>query len=712
MPPRQTARPALLHRRLRLPRVFVAENGLLLENWTTGLETLASSWPGAFGVDFSGTQGWGTVATLQGQGVTVMNEGFMTDPSNPPDKSLFLVDSNGNISSLYPYHGQDETQPQVLQLAEAVVAAAAKGGFTEFLLIDYAWPYDARFGYGPATLQAFRDDLNGVDDGMFIATSSGGYVVARFWDYLRLYTDIPFQPADVGLTDWNGFVPVSADEGANGTVEQRKNDYLYNALWHYTHDKFLQKLGDYGQSLGIAVFPSLNGESYLNGTDLYAMGKLRGIPKLGYEYFDAPDALDGRSTTKYYEFLMRRSGHDMTLVQEIGPGGHGPTTYTGDAAYANQYDATSAGKPADYNNQYMEVDWSTLTPTDTAEYPRYAYWEAGALGFMQSHSEGASLQPPKGVALVAYRPVLESRDYGDMGDLLRKLHIPFDRGGKEDLDAFANAANVLIYCPSESSPMHAAAVRAWLAASPGRTLVAHSFVPFSMSDGTFMGTLPLMNQGLASLSLAGVDATQTVNLTVNGMTVSSSHDVFRLASPATVLLKSDEGEPLISRVTSGASQVLYIHVDVSAASGPFEQAVALQAMQLAGVTPEANAPTNKGVHIYAVGGGQSAVIWDDDVVASKAAAGYYYTRVATTPTQIAFAAKPSTSFSVYDFYADTVQTVLSASDGNLTYASSASVDIVYYGETDSAAFCHDAGKRQGHAGEAPGVRVARAVERL
>jgi hypothetical protein len=47
-----------------------------------------------------------------------------------------------------------------------MVEEAASAGFTQYLLIDYTWPFDGRYGYGVAAVQALRDDLNGVDAGM------------------------------------------------------------------------------------------------------------------------------------------------------------------------------------------------------------------------------------------------------------------------------------------------------------------------------------------------------------------------------------------------------------------------------------------------------------------------------------------------------------------------------------------------------------------
>lgn len=670
------------------PSVYIAGGLTLDEHWSLA-NSLLKKWPGYLGFDDAVLlDGPATlqvptaerVAKAKAAGIKVICEGHMTVPT-PVAKELFLTNPAGQTSQLVPYHGHDVTQPEILAILKARIEKAARTGFCEFLLIDYVWPWDGRYGYGERTVNAFRTYLAGADEGIVLETEKGRYATYKFWDYLKLYTDVSISPGDVGLTDWSQYVPC-AEDGSS------KNYFLFNALYHYASAAFLQKAGEHAQQQRTGFLPSLNpGESIYNATDMYVYARCKGVSKLAYEFFGMPGA--PYHVMRYYASLLRDLGKQHVLLGEIHAGGHGPSRYSWEVAYAHYYDCTAESNPVDYNNQYLEPDWSKTPKSDTEQYPRYAHWAAGALGFMQSHCENSDLQPPKRTVVVTTRSILDA--YGgifamadprgaNLSGVLDAIHIPFDAAGTEEFASYAKDASVLVYCPPRSCEMHLAAVERWLAASPSRVLVTHSYVPFRRANATLFTADPATD-GL-SLHLGSV-AERTVSLP--GI-APSTRQVYTVAGKT--VLASSEGVPLITEARSDTgNRILYINVDIRHATDALNQEIARRVMALAGVIPEAtvSTPARKGIHIYSVPGGSSAVVWDTAALEAQSKSDYY-SRETTPPAEVSFRVKPNTAYLVYDFYADAASTVTSTKDGNLRCPTGHSVDIFYYGKRGDPAF--------------------------
>ena len=176
-----------------------------------------------------------------------------------------------------------------------------------------------------------------------------------------------------------------------------------------------------------------------------------------------------------------------------------------------------------------------------------------------------------------------------------------------------------------------------------------------------------------------------MTFTNNGLNLTQSGTVYAL-NQGTPVVTSQEGIPLVTRVAVGANQILYLNYF---GTGAFGNALAQQVMGMVGVTPEVIAPTNKTVNLYSIGNGHSAVIWDQATISTQAAynSNYgWYARVGVSPTNIVLLAPSNTVCTVYDFFANTLSTVTSSASGQLTYVTSNSVDIVYYGPAADPAF--------------------------
>ena len=718
----------------RIPRVFMADNSLLAgeDKRMRDIAKLAEDFPkGSFGVDFNTVLTPGNqqaVRFYNALGIPTVFEAHNTFTEYTPYvayRDFWLRDSSGASGNapgrgLFPTHGEDGTYPEIVAISKEKIDEVAREGFSEYLFIDYIWPWMGRWGYGPQTVKSFVADLNRADEGLFLRDAKREYSRRTFWDYLRLYTDVKFAPADLGIASWNDYFPATEAQASNGAAAQKKNLFLFNALWHYEYLKYLQKLSDHAATKGLAFYPTVNPEDPLNGTDVYLMALMRGVPKVGYEFFGSPSQTAATyHAARWYADTLQKNGKDFSIIGEIQGGGHGPTRYAWDAAYAFYYDVTSAAKPIDYNNQYIEGNWRETTKSDTYQFPRYAHWQAGALAFLQSHSEYSQLQPAKKTLLIASRGVLEYQpgllgSFGqtnNLASLLDGLHLPYDAAGKEDLDASAKAATTLIYAPAESSPMHFQSLKNWLAQGRGRTLVTHGAVPFSFSSGavglvagrsadlTWEGkdnwndslkSGALSENRALALSLKNVRRGVNLSLKIGDKTVTAKRDLYELSeAPSRVILSSEEGVPLVSRLTRGANALIYIHAQLQldgASGSDFDREVLRVAMEAAKVKPEASAPPRTAVHLYEVDGGNSAVLWDSKTIAAQEPKNYYERLALNAPGAVKVKAKANREYSLYDFYDDRTKTARADAAGNLSLPMTHSVEIFYFGERADSAF--------------------------
>lgn len=691
------------------PRVFIADGALTQTTAETQQATLrlAADYPGQFGVDMAYPYHPAireTVRTFNANGIKTITEthlGFPYFTAYFTNWGCYLTRADGfnmneprhwrdnDPQAAWPYHGFNSTRQEVLDQTRRYVNTLLDFGFSEILLIDYIWPWTGRWGFGKDEVAQFAQDLNGRDGGLYLAGAGGAYRRHGFWEYLRLFTDMPITPEALGQKSWDAYQPAFALAGPGGTSEQL-NRFLYTALYHYEYLKFAQQMGDAVAARGGGFQVSINPEDIYNGGDLYLLARTRGVAKVAYEYFGPPTGTQAwYHNMRWYSGTFEKLGKRLALCGEINGGGHGPSRYYYDAAYAFYYDITSCAKPIDYNNQYMEGQFADLDPDNGYHFKRYGHWAGGALAFLQSHRERAALQPPKATVAIASRGVLEYQpgfsggmdQRGNLAALLDRLHYPFDSAGKEGMADFTGPARVLVYGAVQSSPRHFRELAAWLAQGRGKTLITHSLIPFDR----FPGAAPEAGAGLGMIRPAGTPHERDIVLTSATGRCAGRRNVQPVAG-GTAVLCADDGTPLVVDYPAGNNRLLYITADISQSREALDAAIAGFAMQRAGVTPEVTAAPTDAVHLYEVAGGRSCVAWNLPAVEQQVPQNYYARQALAAPAAITFSVPPNRTFVTYDFFHDRLGETVSSPEGKLTWRHDGSCDIFYFGPAGSSEF--------------------------
>ncbi len=102
--------------------------------------------------------------------------------------------------------------PASREAFERVVRSSVRSGFSGFGFQDMVWMWGAgrgASGYNPATIAAFRTDLQGLDSGLPLMPISGKPTTFKFADYARYYLGGMPTPAVFGLKNWAQYHPIT-----------------------------------------------------------------------------------------------------------------------------------------------------------------------------------------------------------------------------------------------------------------------------------------------------------------------------------------------------------------------------------------------------------------------------------------------------------------------------------------------------------------------
>lgn len=719
------------------PRVFIADNGRDLSSdvMMDSMLKLSSLFPaGTFGVDMNGHL-FPRVSTAakfyQDHGIKVMFESHPTWGVHDyfTNNGVYLTAEDGftmndpsqwerrKSRGPWPEFCLDTTDSRAMDAYRILFDELQRDGIGEFLFIDYTWAWPGRWGFGKNTLQAFRRDLLGTDDGLRLAGKPGVYRTFHFWDYLGIFTDVKITPNQLGIKSFEDYIPV-AEADAYRSPRGRFNYFLYFALYHYEYLKYLERVGAETDLRGIALIAGSNPEHIANGNDNYLAGRVKGVHKFGYEFFESPLRNRARyHNMRYFSGSLARVGKQLHLIAEINVNAHGPSDLDVASSFAYFYDVTSAAKPADYNNQYMLYPWNGKPINDLHHHKRFAQWLAGAYAYLLSMEERSALPDIRPMAVIASRSILEEvdgssaclRQINNPSAALDALHIPFDVIGKEWVgDDLWAEYSTLFFAPAQASPMHFRRLGEWLRARPSRTLITHSAVPFSVFDGQMNNwreqecfypswrdaagfqewkrSNPKAAESLLPLRLAKIEP--DAKLSFHG--IEATRPLYTLAN-GKVVVSDDHGMPLISRFDlPNGSRILYIHARLAGFGQPADESifsikVLAEAMKLAGGTPEAEAGTDVSIHLYDVPGGKSAVIWGRNELPPENSRNYPRVK-AKKPYPVAFIAEPNRDYVLYQVFEDRLLDLNSGRDGRLCVTMPSNCEVYYFGRRDDAEF--------------------------
>jgi hypothetical protein len=519
------------------------------------------------------------------------------------------------------------THPLVQKALKDQIDYAASLGVNNFKQVDFVWYFEGgRWGYDPASVADFRDDLLGRDEGLDLLPGPCGEKagVIHFWDYYENYHGMRLKPADIGINDWADYKPVSEENAASGNAEAKKNLGVFMALYHYEYLRLTQRLGRWAQAHGGKHDYTINpediggGEDYVYGTRLAAAG----TPF--FEYFGGPEVLRGA----YYDLPLytragAAAGKKQGVITEIGEGGHGENYVDPEIGYLYGYELAALGLH-DYHNEWAEGPFHVMSdPKNAYQYDRFSAWMSQAYGFRQARREETA-RPVPTVLSVSLRSVAHYisawmwniNQQDSMAIPLSDAQLDFEQTDLSNLPSVIDKASVIFYTPPQSVRQEGTRLQAWLDQG-GKTLVTHSYIPVSLDDGQ-----ALLKPGVKNVEFLGEDHNYSAYMAdpvatpdfallpcFKGLTQSGDKTWILPPGSSAKLILGTPDKPLLSQIALPKnSSILYIHVRPQDLSADEQKQVMDKLVELLQLPQIAIDPSGDGVMAHRFYHGPTEVI--------------------------------------------------------------------------------------------------------
>lgn len=342
--------------------------------------------------------------------------------------------------------------------------AAIRSGFGGYGYCDMVWMWGAgrgRSGYNPATIRAFRLDLQGRDEGLMVSLDGEVTKRVHFADYARFYLGGMIEPGDLGLRDWSEYRPTTARQAErNPRLYDLRRQLLFDLLCHYEWLKFAQLLGDTCRREGGVFQCMTNPEDMANGGDFLFGCGLESVGVMSEEFFRSARFLDGAYFRFPYFRGVSRSPRQVGVVMESGVGGNLEPYYEPELAYAVAYELTLATEADTMEGDFWPGDpapWlEVLRKPDLGR--RIQVLLAYGLGFQHARQDAASREEPQFLSVTSrriFRPWGEEWIPWDWRldnplspeDMLSRSGFVFAGVGEEALN-WQPPAKVLVYSPA------------------------------------------------------------------------------------------------------------------------------------------------------------------------------------------------------------------------------------------------------------------------
>lgn len=391
-------------------------------------------------------------------------------------------------------HPMISTHPAHQEYLAGKIYQGAKYGNNNFKVVDFVWAWTGRWAYDQVTVESFRNDLKEMDEGLLLVDAAGNRYRRYFWDYFEEYRGIRFEPADLGLKSWDEFFPVREMEVArpDATPEMRRNLVVFLALYHYEHLRQNQRFGRAAHAVGGIHQGTYNPEDFANGGDFVWYSKMYYVGTPFFEYFGSPVNTEG---CFYHLGTYRRAataaGKYLGVIHELGQGGHGWPSVSPLTQFVQTYDVVSMGFDH-YHNEWMSLKAADMLKTEPEhEYVniRWRTFLGGAYGYKQSRRDKA-MRPVAPVLSVTLRSVLHymdawNWDVKSMDSFCRyfsPLHIDAEETYPGELETLLPQNKYLFYTAPYTRKQDFSRISGWLAQG-GRTLVTHSYIPYTVDEG-------------------------------------------------------------------------------------------------------------------------------------------------------------------------------------------------------------------------------------
>jgi hypothetical protein len=467
----------------------------------------------------------------------------------------------------------------------------------------------------------------------------------------------------------------------DASLETKRNMAVFLALYHYEHLRQCQRFGRAAHAVGGIHQATFNPEDFANGCDYVYVLKMHYFDTPFIEYFGAPVNTEG---CYYHLGTYRRAadaaGKALGVIHEMGQGGHGDPSVSPLTQFVQTYDVVSMGFDQ-YHNEWAEAPATMMfDPAEEYHNTRWRTYLGGAYGYKQARNDKSFRSKPP-VLSVSLRSVNHYMDAWNwdikLMDSFCRWFSPIFVDAEEtypgELDALLPETEYLFYTAPYTKKSDFAKISNWMAQG-GKTLVTHSYIPYTVDDGIeyqldaariskaeipqlikdymqFPGGADTViyrgeNYSYADFLAEDIRSPFQTELTIapefaaltldnNGIageavagdTVLGNVDVpqyWNWTPEGAEVLATVNGKPLVSRLQSAdGSVIVYLHVRLNLLEDSMKQAVTTLIADTLDL-PRLAKPTDKTalLHAYKLpeDGVTAAILWDKKALEAR---GYY-----------------------------------------------------------------------------------------
>ena len=449
------------------------------------------------------------------------------------------------------------THPLIIESLKDQLDYVGKHGVNSFKVYDYVWPYvGGRWGYDPATIAAFREDLAEKDEGLKILRDKNKTQTIHFPEYFRSIHGMMPGPQDLGLKRWNEYVPVKSKDLEKGTHAIRLNYSVFLALCSYEWLRQAQRWNTWAKNYGGTYEYLLNDEGWNNAGDYINLIRLADSGVVSKEFFDHTVNSFGLgsiySGNGIYLRQAKRVGHEMGYCCEVSNGGGGSQPYwDAKVAYSVSYMLAALGYRHLHHDHHNKKFQKWFDPESGHAFAGTALMMSQGRALQQALRDRVGKPVRKSTILnvrsrsVGIRlPSFSARWilYGEWRPVLLDSSIDYEETDPEELPLMLPKAGVVFYAPHATRKDSADQLTQWLKQGKNRTLVLHSVVPFRREKGY-------------------ADAEHIVKEEIPADTPSLFPGFAKgTIQNGTVLLKKADGSPLLSEYqVSKGGRIWYLH---------------------------------------------------------------------------------------------------------------------------------------------------------
>lgn len=376
------------------------------------------------------------------------------------------------------------THPLLQTALKDEIDYSASLGFNNFCSYDYVWPYlGGLWGYDNASIAAFRQDLAGADEGLeIISETDSSCHTIHFWDYFKDYHGKIFTPDDLGLRNWQEFIPpLEKDASQADSIGQRRLA-VFLLLRQYEWLRQAQRFNQWAANHNGTYDYLLNGDDWIVANDHVYLMRLKNSGIIKPEYFIGfPGALEYyfRTIGRYIR-TGKRIGKLLGYVVETGNGGEGQPYWDPYVGYTVSYILSAQG----FNCMHYDVPptWvkRQATPLNATNLNLFM---AQAMAFRQTHLEKLSKLSAPEILNVFQRNTGIRRNNTDNWDFfLVNNQINYEETDQQELPLMLNSARVIFFSPPAVQKSSVEELKRWLKLG-GKTLILHSYIPFHLGRG-------------------------------------------------------------------------------------------------------------------------------------------------------------------------------------------------------------------------------------